>query len=58
MKAKKNDWIVKITCVTDDLRYEVKYVNVLKSTRKQVLHYAESLPKGVLVCIYKFETVL
>lgn len=58
MKVKKNDWIVKITYVTDDLRYEVKFVNVLKSTKKQVLHYAETLPKGSLVCIYKLESVL
>lgn len=58
MKVKKNDWIVKVTYVTDDLRYEVKHINVLNSTKKRVLHYAESLPKGSVVCIYKLEAVL
>lgn len=58
MKAKKNDWMIKVTYVTDDLRYEIKHINVLKSTKKQVLRYAESLPKGSVVCVYKLEAVL
>lgn len=58
MKAKKNDWIVKITCVSEDCRYEVKHINVLKSTKKEVIRRVQSLPEGSVVCIYKLEVVL
>nr|DAQ33099.1 MAG TPA: hypothetical protein [Microviridae sp.] len=58
MKAKKNDWIVKVTYVSEDLQYVVKYINVLKSTKSEVIRYTQSFPENVVINIYKSETIL
>lgn len=58
MKPRKSNWVVKITYVTEDYQYVVKYVNVLDSTKEEVLRYAESLDKCSSVCIYKLEAIL
>ena len=58
MKAKKYDWIVKVARVNSDNRYVINYINVLASTRQEVLEYANTLVDYSLVRIYKFEAVL
>ena len=58
MKAKKSDWIVKVAYVSEDLQYVVKYINVLKSTKSEVVRYTQSLPENAVINIYKLETVL
>lgn len=58
MKPKKNNWIVKITYVTEENQYIVKYINVLDSTKAEVSRYAASLDKCSSVCIYKLESIL
>lgn len=58
MKPRKSNWVVKITYITEDYQYVVKYVNVLDSTKEEVLRYAESLDKCSSVCIYKLEAIL
>lgn len=58
MKAKKSDWIVKVVYVSEDLQYVVKYINVLKSTKSEVIRYTQSLLENAVINIYKLETVL
>lgn len=58
MKAKKNNWIVKVTYVTEDFQYVVKHINILDSTKAEVIRYAQSLVSCSTVCIYKLETIL
>lgn len=55
MKAEKSDWIVKVAYVGADLQYVVKYVNVLDSTKREVIRYTQSLPENSVIDIYKFE---
>lgn len=58
MKQEKNNWIVKVTYITDDCQYVVKHINVLDSTKEEVLHYAQSLGGCSSVCVYKLEAML
>lgn len=58
MKARKSNWIVKITYINEEYQYVVKHINMLDSTKEEVLHYAESLDNCSSVCIYKLETIL
>lgn len=58
MKTRKNNWIIKVTYVTKEYQYVVKHINVLDSTREEVLHYAQSLGDCSTVCIYKLEAIL
>ena len=58
MKARKNNWIVKVTYITEDFQYVVKHINVLDSTKAEVLRYAQSLGDCSTVCIYKLDEVL
>ena len=39
MKTEKNNWIVKFTYINEENQYVVKYINVLDSTRSEVLQY-------------------
>ena len=55
MKAEKSDWIVKVSYVSDDLQYVVKYINVLNSTKSEVIRYTQSFPENSVINIYKFE---
>ena len=43
MKARKYDWIIKITRVNDDNQYVINHINVLDSTKKKVIEYAKLL---------------
>lgn len=58
MKTEKNNWIVKVTYITEDCQYVVKHINVLDSTKEEVLRYAQSLDGCSTVCIYKLEAIL
>ena len=58
MKARKNNWIVKVTYITEEYQYVVKHINVLDSTKEEVLRYAQSLGDCSTVCIYKLEAIL
>ena len=58
MKTRKNDWIVKVTYVTEEYQYVVKHINVLDSTKEEVLRYAQSFGDCSTVCIYKLEAML
>ena len=58
MKTRKDNWIIKVTYVTEDYQYVVKHINVLDSTKEEVLRYARSLDKCSTVCIYKLEAIL
>lgn len=57
MKARKNNWIVKVTYITEGYQYVVKHINVLDSTKEEVLRYAHSLDGCSSVCIYKLEAI-
>ena len=58
MKTRKNNWIVKVTYVAEDFQYVVKYINVLDSTKAEVIRYAKSLVGCSSVNIYKLDEVL
>lgn len=58
MKTRKNDWIVKVTYITEECQYVVKHINVLDSTKEEVLHYAQSFSNCFSVCVYKLEAIL
>ena len=58
MKAVKNNWIVKVTYITEEYQYVVKHINVLDSTKEEVLRYAQSLGNCSTVCVYKLEAIL
>ena len=58
MKTRKNDWIVEVSYITEDLQYEVKHINVYNSTKDEVLHYAQSFVGCFAVHVYKLEAML
>lgn len=58
MKSRKSNWIVKVTYITEECQYVVRHINVLDSTKEEVLRYAESLSDCSSVCIYKLEAIL
>ena len=58
MKARKNNWIVKVTYITEEYQYVVKHINVLDSTKEEVLRYAQSFDSCSSVCIYKLDAIL
>lgn len=58
MKTEKNNWIVKVTYITEEYQYVVKYINVLDSTKEEVLRYAQSLHGSSSVNVYKLDEVL
>ena len=58
MKTRKDNWIIKVTYITEEYQYVVKHINVLDSTKEEVLCYAQSLGNCSTVCIYKLEAIL
>lgn len=58
MKTKKNNWIIKVTYITEEYQYVVKYINVLDSTKEEVLRYAQSFGNYSTICVYKLEAIL
>ena len=59
MKAKKYDWLLKLCYVTDDINYRVSYVNVLDSTRNEVMRVVDKYRKNfAIVSVYKLQPTL
>ena len=58
MKIRKSNWIIKVTYISKKYQYVVKHINVLDSTKEEVLRYAQSLGDCSTVCIYKLEAIL
>nr|DAI02897.1 MAG TPA: hypothetical protein [Microviridae sp.] len=58
MEAIKDNWIVKVTYISKEYKYVVKHINVLDSTKEEVVRYAKSLNNCSTVCIYKLEAIL
>lgn len=58
MKDKKYNWLLKLCYVTDDKKYVVTYVNVLDSTKKEVMNTVAKYRKSsVVVHVYKLESL-
>ena len=56
MKAKKYHWLLKLSYVTDDGIYTVSYVNVLSSTKNEVMQVVDKYRKEFVdVRVYKFQ---
>lgn len=58
MRTRKNDWVVKVSYVTEENQYVVKYINVFDSTKDEVLRYAQSFVGRFTVCVYRLEAML
>lgn len=59
MKTKKYDWLLKLSYVTDNGEYVVSYVNVLNSTKNEVMNIVDKYRKNlVVVHVYKFQSLL
>ena len=58
METKKYDWLIKVTYVDEKYQYVVKYINIYKTTKQEVIRYTQSYPKKSVVQIYKLETTL
>lgn len=58
METRKSNWIIKVTYISKEYRYVVEHINVLDSTKEEVLRYAQSLSNCSTVCIYKLESIL
>ena len=58
MEAKKYNWLIKVTYVDENYQYVVKYINVYKATKREVIRYNRSYPKNSIVNIYKLEKTL
>lgn len=59
MNAKKYDWLLRLSYVTDDGNYTLSYVNVYCSTKKEVMHVVDKYRRDfVVVRVYKFQIEL
>lgn len=58
MKSRKYNWIIKVTRVNDDNQYVINYINVLDSTKREVIEYTKTLVNCSIVRVYKLETIL
>lgn len=58
MKTRKNNWIVKVAYITEENQYVVKHINILDSTKDEVLRYSQSFVGCSTVCVYKLEVIL
>lgn len=57
MKTKRYNWLLKLSYVTDDGKYVVSYVNVLDSTKEEVMNDVEEYRKNLVsVLVYKLQT--
>ena len=58
MKPKKYNWLLKLYYVTDDRQYVVSYVNVLDSTKKEVMNIVDEYRENLVdVRVYKLQTL-
>ena len=59
MKTKKYNWLLKLSYVTDDGDYTVSYVNVLDSTKNEVMYIVGKYRKEFVdVRVYKLQPLL
>lgn len=59
METKKYSWLLKLSYVTDDGDYTLSYVNVLASTKKEVMHIVDRYRKEFVdVRVYKLQPAL
>lgn len=58
MKEKRNDWLIKVTYVSENLQYVVRYINILNATKREVIRNTQSLPENSVIHIYKLEAFL
>lgn len=59
MKTKKCNWLLKLSYITDDGKCTVSYVNVLSSTKNEVIHIVDKYRKELVdVCVYKLQIAL
>lgn len=58
MKTRKNNWLVKVAYITENLEYVVKHIEVYNSTKDEVLRYAQSFDDSFAVNVYKLEAML
>lgn len=58
MNTKKDNWIIKVLYITEDYQPVVEHINILDSTKEEVLRYTQSLSGYSTVCIYKLEAIL
>ena len=58
MRTRKNNWLVKVAYITEDLGYVVKHIEVYDSTKDEVLRYAQSFGDSFAVNVYKLEAML
>lgn len=58
METRKSNWIIKVIYISEEYQCVVKHINVLDSTKEEVLRYAQSLGNCSSVCIYKLEAIL
>ena len=59
METKKYGWLLKLSYATDDGDYTVSYINVLDSTKKEVMHIVDKYRKEfVVVRVYKLQPAL
>ena len=58
MKTRKIHWLVEVTYIAEESQCVVKFINVLYSTKEEVLRYAQSLDGCFSVNVYKLDEVL
>lgn len=58
MKTGRYNWLVKVAYVDENYQYVVKYINVYKATKQEVIRNNRSYPKNSVVNIYKLENTL
>ena len=50
--------MIKVTRVNNDNQYVITHINVLDSTKEEVIEHAKTLTDCAIVRIYKLETIL
>lgn len=56
---KKNDWLLKLSYVTDDGDYKVSYINVFDATKKEVMRIVDDYRRDfTVVHVYKLQDML
>jgi hypothetical protein len=58
MKAKKSDWIIKVSYISEDLQYVVRHINIPNATKREVICSTQSFPENSVIRIYELEDIL
>lgn len=56
--VRKYNWLVKVTLVTEEYQYTVKFINIFDATKEEALRCAQSLRNCTTVNLYKLEAIL